>query len=265
MAENLATTLTGLENDGIITITRASGGGGGEGDVETIELSPQERQSGRENFDFYCFLIWPFIEASWLGAVSLLMLAPPRGTSGSASVGEPWFPLKKAQDKAQLLGKTLYHQGDLSYWEAVNKQSLGNAYTRFEEEGILAVRRSKDSKVPALVSLTPEWMPTRPCTDPDEMENGQRREDGMEATVKAEGKLWEFAERISRSRREGKNRRDGATVQRRVLGLVEMVGRELWEGGSGGPGEVGRGVVVDDGGETKRKSRRRTLGTRARL
>jgi hypothetical protein len=45
----------------------------------------------------------------------------------------------------------------------------------------------------------------------------------------AEGPLWRFAERISSSRREGKNRRDGATVQTRVLALVDFVGASLWE------------------------------------
>jgi hypothetical protein len=59
--------------------------------------------------------------------------------------------------------------------------------------------------------------------------------------LKAEGKLWEFCERISQGRREGKNRRDGATVRTRVLGLADLVGRELWEGDGGIVGGVGSG------------------------
>ena len=27
-----------------------------------VGLSPQERTTGRNNFDFYCFLLWPFVE-----------------------------------------------------------------------------------------------------------------------------------------------------------------------------------------------------------
>lgn len=45
----------------------------------------------------------------------------------------------------------------------------------------------------------------------------------------AEGKLWDFTEKIAKSRREGKNRRDGATVSSRVLRLTDELGRKLWE------------------------------------
>lgn len=68
------------------------------GNPELVELSEAERTCGRENYDFYCFLIWPFIESSWLGAVSLLGLAPP--LDGSQDV---WLDMKKAQDSAQLV------------------------------------------------------------------------------------------------------------------------------------------------------------------
>ena len=46
-------------------------------------------------------------------------------------------------------------------------------------------------------------------------------------------------------RREGKNRRDGATVKTRVLNLVELVGAELWEN------------AVPEAEGLQRKSRRR--------
>lgn len=118
------------------------------------------------------------------------------------------------QSYAQLLGKTLYHQGDLSYFEAVNKESLQKGYTRVEEEGVMIVARSKDSKVPARARLGESWSPAR---------NAQG------GLVLEGSKLWELCERISLSRREGKNRRDGATVKNRVLGLVELVGAQLWE------------------------------------
>lgn len=167
--------------------------------------------SGRENYDFYCFLIWPFIEASWLGAISLLMLTPP----SSQISWETSLPLNKVITQAQRLGKTLYAQGDISYLEAVNRETLRNAYTRFAESGIIVISSpSKDGKVPAKVRLTQNWMP-------------ERTEDGQ---IKAQGKLWEYCESISKARREGKNRRDGNTVVRRIFGLVELVRAELWKG-----------------------------------
>jgi hypothetical protein len=140
------------------------------------------------------------------------MLTPPRPVSEN----EYWVDFKKAQDLAQVLGKTLYHQGDLSYYEAVNKEMLRNAFARQEEEGIMVVSRAKDSREQPKVRLAAAWLP-------------QRDNDG---NLKAEGRLWDLCERISQGRREGKNRRDGATVKTRVLRLADLVGKELWEGGA---------------------------------
>lgn len=82
-----------LENDQVIAVS-----GDSSGAPLYVELSESERQCGRENYDFYCFLIWPFIEASWLGTVSLLGLTPPFG--GPKDV---WIELSKAQSNAQLV------------------------------------------------------------------------------------------------------------------------------------------------------------------
>lgn len=208
LEENIHTTLQGLERDNVLTATR-------DGDnIQYVELHPTERASGRENFDFYCFLLWPFIEASWLGSVSLFMLVPPSGHIAAASP-EPWLDLSATQNQAQLLGKTLYHQGDLSYFEAVNKEALKNAFARSEDEGTILLAKAKDKKLPVRVRLGDEWMPRRDLRD---------------GRMRPEGKLWDFCERIGEGRREGKNRRDGATVRTRVLSLVDLVGRELWEG-----------------------------------
>lgn len=226
---NLAQTINGLEADDVIKVTRDE-----HGNVTFIELSDAERASGRENFDFYCFLIWPFIEASWLGAISLTMLAPPTTITTTKPA---WLDLKSVQDRAQLFGKTLYHQGDLSYFEAVNKETLKNAYTRFQDEGIILVTKTS----PARIRLKEEWVPER---------------DGR--GIVARGRLWEFAERISWSRREGKNRRDGATVQSRVLKLADKVARELWAGA----------VVEDGNGDAdgdEKSGKAKGKGARARL
>jgi glycerol-3-phosphate O-acyltransferase len=216
--ENLRDTLKQLEFDKVILTSQADDNSA----AASIELHPNERSTGRENFDFYCFLIWPYIEASWLGAIALHMLTPPLSTPEA----ESWVDFKKSQDLAQVLGKTLYHQGDLSYYEAVNKEMLRNAFARQEEEGIIVVSRPKNSKEQPKARLAAAWMP-------------QRDVDGK---LKAEGKLWELCERISQGRREGKNRRDGATVRTRVLGLADLVGKELWESDLGGVGGVGSGA-----------------------
>lgn len=93
LAQNLDTTLHGLEKDGVIEILRDE-----SGNIKEVGLSDAEREAGRENFDFYCFLIWPFIEASWLGAVSLMGMTP--------AIGRPedvWIDVSKAQNSAQLV------------------------------------------------------------------------------------------------------------------------------------------------------------------
>jgi len=103
------------------------------------------------------------------------------------------------------MGKTLYHQGDISYFEAVNKETLKNAFQRFQEEGIITIRKSKSGRTPPLMRVSPDWI--------------------------ANGRLWEFVEKIAISRREGKNRRDNESVSFRVLKLAERCGRELFERG----------------------------------
>ncbi|KAL9616892.1 MAG: hypothetical protein Q9160_008281 [Pyrenula sp. 1 TL-2023] len=200
LAVNLENTLKTLQAEDVVQTTCTDG-------VKYIELADAERQRGRENFDFYCFLIWPFIEAAWLGAVSLIGLAPP--TEPSSSI---WISLAKTQNNAQLLGKTLYHQGDLSYFEAVNKEALRNAYARFSEEGIILVAKGKESKKGATIQLSQEWIPQR---------------DANTGEITLGGRLWEFTERIAACRREGKNRRDGATVSTRVLRLTMRLGEQL--------------------------------------
>lgn len=53
--------------------------------------------------------------------------------------------------------------------------------------------------------------------------------DPLTGALLADGKLWDFTEKIAKSRREGKNRRDGATVSSRVLRLTDELGHELWK------------------------------------
>ncbi|CAL8578427.1 hypothetical protein XPA_004213 [Xanthoria parietina] len=232
---NLHRTLLGLESDGVITLTRSEGRADPHNAADTkvlsVEISSMERKNGRENFDFYNFLLWPFIESTWLGAVSLMGLTPP-----GPSQSEAWLDIRQAQETTQTLGKTLYHQGDLSYFEAVNKETLKNAYQLFVEEGIVLIRRSslESSASTTAIRLAPDWTPQR---------------DGNGSIV-PEGRLWDFIEKIAKSRREGKNRRDGATVSTRVLRLADLVGKELFETAVV-PGE---GEILED---QRRRARRK--------
>ncbi len=90
---NLDKTLKGLEADEVIHLQRDDGG-----TIVKVGLSDRERTTGRENYDFYCFLIWPFIEASWLACVSLFGLTPPPGVKA-----DTWIEVTKAQNSAQFV------------------------------------------------------------------------------------------------------------------------------------------------------------------
>lgn len=75
--------------------------------------------------------------------------------------------------------------------------------------------KSKDAKTnPARLRISHDWMPSR---------------DPATGDLVSTGRLWEFTEKIASSRREGKNRRDGATVSTRVLRLSDILGRRLFE------------------------------------
>ncbi|KAI0869024.1 acyltransferase-domain-containing protein [Hypoxylon argillaceum] len=241
---NLEKTLIELENDRVIKLQKCE-----KGAISSIGLAEEERLAGRENYDFYCFLIWPFIESSWLAATSLIGLTPPLHQKE-----EIWIEVAQAQNTAQLLGKTLYHQGDLSYFEAVNRETIKNSYQRFEEEGIIYAVKSKDAKAPRRLSLSPEWRAPR---DPDT------------GALLASGKLWDFIERIASSRREGKNRRDGATVSTRVLGLTDALGAQLFKKAAAPESKTDAKLSDEEASKLKKvvkaERRRRKLEGRAHL
>lgn len=117
---------------------------------------------------------------------------------------------------------------------------------RFEEEGIIQLAKSRNSKTPPRLRLAPEWTPQR---DPET------------GGFVAEGRLWNFIEKIAQSRREGKNRRDGATVSTRVLRLTDHIGRSLYaEAG------VDAEMSEEDKKDLKKKEQRRqAMGVRAHL
>ena len=94
----------------------------------------------------------------------------------------------------------------LSYLEAASSQILANGFERLTELGALETRRSKAAKSVPLVSLAPDWTPSR-------------ADDG---TLQPRGRLWDLLDRLSAFRREGKNRRDSSTVSARVLALANV-------------------------------------------
>ncbi|KAJ3360646.1 hypothetical protein GGF32_008262 [Allomyces javanicus] len=133
----------------------------------------------RGKFDFYCFLLWPFVETYWLASLSLFLLYPQFGADTSVPAGPPteadaaaateratngdpmtgpstetWFLEKDFSNAVQDLAKTLYYEGELAYFESINKEILKNAWTSFQESGMLVYRGQH-------VALHRDWHPER--------------------------------------------------------------------------------------------------------
>jgi hypothetical protein len=144
----------------------------------------------------------------------------------------------------------------VSYLEAVNKETLKNSYQRFQEEGIIQILKEKDSTVPARLRLAPEWTPSR---------------DPSTGKLIPSGRLWDFTDKLASSRREGKNRRDGATVRTRVLAFTDIVGRKLFEDAvktaekGGAPAKLTPEESATLRTAVKEERRRRTLENRSKL
>jgi len=108
------------------------------------------------------------------------------------------------------------------------------------------VAKSRDPKIQPRARLSPDWLPLR---------------DSQTGHVLPEGRLWDFIEKIAQSRREGKNRRDGATVSTRVLRLTETIARTLFVSES-----TEANLSEEDKKLLKRRlQRRQALQTRAHL
>lgn len=259
--------------------------------------------------DFYCFLLWPFIETYWLAAVSLFSLVQDTALATHIEPGA-WVDERVFLNRCQFFGKTIYYEGDLSYFESVNIETIKNALKRLRDNNMIithssvalppripvqSVKRSFDqqqqkpqqdsspnphpapssppsSSTPSAapekgtktwIALHPDWVPPplppvavlqrqlqlkkqrasvqtnatsasqpqapRPPSSPSSLHpNFPLEEEKDDINLQAwyslnpQGRLWDFCERIGRYRREGKNRRDTATVAIRVLRLARI-------------------------------------------
>ena len=178
MNQNLDTTLEKLVLSNVVVIGK---------DEKTqdlwVTLSSEERRTGRETFgnfcltlDFYCFLLWPFIETYWLCAVSLYTILPDKSSNPS---GLHWIDSRAFIDRSQVFGKTLYFEGDVSYFESVNKETMANAIGWLRHLGIIKVHKgadppskshydvpkSKTNSNTIWIAISSEWCPAENLPD----------------------------------------------------------------------------------------------------
>jgi glycerol-3-phosphate O-acyltransferase len=159
---------------------------------QLIGLSKKQRDLGRRDFDTYLFMIWPFIEGYWLAACSMLLLASNQQSAETSTDHKiAWFAAKEFEKRAQLFGKTMYAQGELSYLEAVSAQTISQAIARYEELGMVQRRKSTSAKPIPLIAIHPDYASDKGAIS---------------------GKMRQFLERLNTFRREGKDRRDADDV-----------------------------------------------------
>lgn len=231
-----------------------------------IKISPREVARGRENFDFYCFFVWPFVDGFWLTLVALFSLTPlpqqakkyyddklkagiivPPGPAAKGDLPLLWVDEKSFLSAAQALGKTLYHQGIITYYEAVNKEMLKNSLMQYVAEGIV-LHRTEEGK-PNMIALHPSWLPERLTDDTVFRENNNTNPAAFQISrdtttgqtkfryfdvnddpdmihvlhrgdIIPQGKLYDFEESVSHTRRLLRLRRDSPALTVPVLRLV---------------------------------------------
>lgn len=233
---NLSDAVRTLNEKGVVDVHYES-----DGDY-FIKLSDKERGIGRENFDFYCFLIWPFIETYWLAAASLFCIVPTPISGGLTD--------SALMKRTQQFAKTLYYQGDLGYFESINKETLRNAYKRYEGMGLLRSKvitneASKKGESNADLNAPPILLEsTLYFVDPEVEREAANLIKASEKTVSSKSthkspafneaepeytnaqvygtKLWDFVEGIGKFRREGKHRRDNEVTGKRILRLARL-------------------------------------------
>lgn len=159
---------------------------------DKVQLSSVEFDKGSENFDFYCYLLWPFVDGYWCASVALFMLVEP-------------IPERAFIKRAQSLAKTLYHQGEISYYEAVNTEMLKKAVEHFVVQGLLLRKPTTSPKVFTL-EISAEWIPIK--------EGGHFVPDG---------RLYEYSEEIAKSRNKPLRHGLTAALTPKLLELCNTV------------------------------------------
>lgn len=206
---NLDDTLAGLERNNVLRIVRSSESpntttaGNDTNDNSSILITHPST-----TFTFYHSLISPFIESYWLTSLCLLLLVCPSSPAEPCSKPQTAsFPLSELIASAQLLGKTLYAQGLLTHFEAVNKETLKNAFARFVLEGIVVVEKVGKSRDVQMIRVKDEWLNVG--------KSGKR-------------KVWAFCLKLAAYRVRGHGRANGKEWEDEAR-LVDVVRERMWK------------------------------------
>eukprot|EP01114_Cavostelium_apophysatum_P020927 TRINITY_DN7157_c0_g1_i1.p1 TRINITY_DN7157_c0_g1~~TRINITY_DN7157_c0_g1_i1.p1 ORF type:complete len:731 (+),score=200.79 TRINITY_DN7157_c0_g1_i1:88-2280(+) len=136
-------------------------------------------------FDFLCALFWPFIDSYWLMCSSFYSLYP-------SNIAEERVYIQKVQS----LGFTLYHQGELSFYESISKETLSNALRLFLQIGVIDKQMINETGA-SIIKLNRNY------------------QDGDQ-------KLVTLIERIGRMRREGKYSLHGSAFSQNLRQIARL-------------------------------------------
>ncbi|KAJ3315014.1 hypothetical protein HDV04_004814 [Boothiomyces sp. JEL0838] len=148
--------------------------GNGKGE-QWITLSAEERRTGRENFETY-----------WLTAVSLYTILPDRKSNPNDI---HWVDKRIFMKRSQIFGKTLYYEGDISYFESVNKETIGNAIARLKELGVIHLHKGPEAPIGShfdpsplstnvntvWIALASDWIPAESLPEVSNVEEDDSR------------------------------------------------------------------------------------------
>eukprot|EP01116_Phalansterium_solitarium_P014691 TRINITY_DN32477_c0_g1_i1.p1 TRINITY_DN32477_c0_g1~~TRINITY_DN32477_c0_g1_i1.p1 ORF type:complete len:702 (-),score=291.97 TRINITY_DN32477_c0_g1_i1:120-2225(-) len=114
-------------------------------DTTANTVSGPVTKPGMELFDFLCALFWPFIDAHWLMCCSFYALWRDN------IIEEKVF-----LNRVQSIGFTSYYEGELNYYEAISKETLGNALDLFLGMSVVE-RRVINTKNVSVIMLHPSY------------------------------------------------------------------------------------------------------------
>lgn len=134
-APQLMETLIQLEAQNIL---RISG--------DEVSISEKELENGMQLVDFYCYLLWPYVDGYWVVGLTLLIMPP--GDS---------IRVKDFLRLAQTIAHSLYKQGSLIHSEALNQQMLQFALAHFTSKGLVIKRKTQTGE--AEIALASKYVP----------------------------------------------------------------------------------------------------------
>jgi len=114
MEEDYQSTLKSLVGKGILNLTK-------RGNENVISLVPQ----AKSQFEFFCGLLWPFIESYWITCLLIFQVKPDG------------VPITSILERCQWLADNLHKQGKCYSGESISKDTLQNALNFYMTFGVV--------------------------------------------------------------------------------------------------------------------------------